>query len=198
MLYGISQRALFPGLAIGQYLELLFECSAQILQWREKDLPAEENRRFIRRGVELAASSRKLFFVNSFVEMAVAEGVDGIHLPSHQALEPAVRLREASGSRFLVGKSTHSMTEALQAEDQGADYVLLSPIRAPYSKPTGLETLGLEGLAQAVHKLRIPVFALGGISVQDLEVVGEMGAAGIAGITWVRIEMEGLLVQGRS
>jgi len=198
LLYGISQRVLFPGLPARQYLELLFECSAQILQWREKDLPAEENRRLIRCGVELAGLSHKLFLVNSCVKMAVEEGAQGVHLPSDQALEPVVLLREASGSRFLVGKSTHTIGEALQAEDQGADYVLLSPIRAPFSKSTSRETLGLEGLALAAQQLRIPVFALGGISSQDLASIGKVGAAGIAGITWVRIELESLLAKGRS
>ncbi len=90
----------------------------------------------------------------------------GLHLPSGEDIG-AWRAHEG-----LLGVSTHSLEEALSAEDAGADYVLLSPVFRPTSKPEDdRPTLGLEGLEAAQRRLGIPVFALGGITPANAEAV---------------------------
>jgi thiamine-phosphate pyrophosphorylase len=188
LLYGISAREAFPELDLFQYLELLFKSRAHILQWREKGLPVETSRECIRQGVALARSSGKVFLVNSLLELAWEERAHGVHLTSRQDTIAARRRREAPG--WLIGKSVHSLGEARIAEEEGADYVLLSPIYAPLSKADSRPPLGLETLRKAARLLRIPVFALGGVTDGHLQTLHREGAAGVAGITWLRREVE--------
>lgn len=90
----------------------------------------------------------------------------GLHLPGG---EDVAAWRAHVG---LLGVSTHSLAEALAAQEAGADYVLLSPVFRPTSKPSDTRpTLGLEGLARAQAALDIPVYALGGITPANASAV---------------------------
>ena len=196
-LYGISQRNAFPQLDPEDYLDLIFQSSAHALQWREKDLSVSKNRLFVKRGVELARQNGKVFLVNTHVELALEEGADGSHLTSMQELSHAISLRNRYGNRtFLLGKSTHSPEEVLKAAEQGADYVLLGPVQIPLSKRSNRFPLGYSMLARAVQLADIPVFALGGVQEAELACIGQLGAAGVAGITWLRKSITQCLDKG--
>jgi thiamine-phosphate diphosphorylase len=192
LLYGISARDTFPGLELFRYLELLFKTQAHVLQWREKDLPEDVARGCIRKGVALARNTGKVFIVNSFVPLALEEAAHGVHLTSKQEIAIALSLRGENSSGFLIGKSVHSLEEARKAESEGADYILLSPIFAPFSKRSVQTPLGIEVLQEVTSLLRIPVFALGGVDPGHLQMVHQAGAAGVAGISWLRQEAEAL------
>ena len=194
LLYGISDRSAFPDLDPSKYLELLFQTQAHILQWREKDLDMETNRGVIRRAAVLARRTGKLFLVNSLVELALQEGSDGTHLTSKQDLGEARDVcRRSAATEFILGKSAHSVREAEAAETEGADYILLGPIFEPISKETSIQPLGLAALREAAQMLYIPVFALGGMNERTLPDIAKTSAAGAAGISWLRREVEGLL-----
>ncbi len=194
ILYGISNRRAFSKLEPLSYLELLFQPRADIVQWREKDLPVEQNRSFVQRGVRLASETGKLFLVNSLLEVALEEEADGAHLTSSQEVGQARRVRDRFGARqFLLGKSVHSLSEAERAEAEGVDYLLLGPIFDPLSKRSDRLPLGCSTLQEAVQTLSIPVIAIGGIDESKLEEVFKTGAGGAAGITWVHREVERLL-----
>lgn len=175
---------------MSQYLQLLMASSAQIIQWREKDLSPRDRLHLIQQGIKLARSQDKLFLVNSFLELALKEGTDGVHLPGNQSVSQAVSLRVESGRNdFVIGKSVHSIEEGIRAEQEGADYVLLSPIFVPLSKISSRPVLGLQVLKQAVDAIRIPVFALGGVDESRFLEVFQAGAAGVAGISWIHLEV---------
>lgn len=189
-LYGISQRCFFPSLEPLQYLELIFETSADVIQWREKDISAEQNRVYIRRGAELSKKSGKLFLVNSLMEIGIQEGIGGVHLTSDQDMKWATEIRLAADlDEFVIGKSVHSLAEAVQAESEGADYVLLGPIFAPLSKSTTMFPLGGSILLEISQILNIPVVVVGGIDHSNFQEVSKKGIAGVAGITWVQNEI---------
>lgn len=184
--YAISNRSLFPGVSAQNYLQALFQAPAQMIQWREKDLSRNENRPFVRAGVKLSKKSGKIFLLNSDFELGLQERTDGAHLTSQQNLETATRMREAFGiGRFLLGKSAHSISGVLDAEKQGADYVLLAPIFDPISKASHTSALGLEVLQEAAETVSIPVVALGGVSEENAYLAFEAGAFAVAGISWV-------------
>ncbi len=198
ILYGISNRRDFPNLEPLSYLELLFQTPADIVQWREKDLPADLNRSFVQRGVRLASETGKLFLVNSLLEMALEEEADGAHLTSSQDVGEARRVRDRFGARqSLLGKSVHTLSEAVMAEAEGVDYLLLGPIFDPLSKGSYGLPLGCSALQEAVQTLSIPVIAIGGIDESKFGEVFKTGAGGAAGITWVQREVERLLEKPR-
>lgn len=194
LFYGISDRGAFPNLDPFDYLELLFQTRAHILQWREKDLDIETNRQLIQRGVGLARRIGKFFLVNSFVELALQEAADGTHLTSTQSLGEALDARKRfAANEFILGKSVHSVREAAAAEKEGADYVLLGPIFEPISKEASIQPLGLVTLRETAQMLYIPVFALGGVEERTFPEIAKTSIWGAAGISWLRREVVALL-----
>ncbi len=144
-------------------------------------------------GVRLAARTGKLFIVNSHLRLALQEGAHGAHLTSKQDLTQARLLRRSLGRDdrpFLLGKSVHAVSDALQAESQGADYIFLGPIFDPISKQSSQEPLGLASLREATQMLLTPVFALGGLGPSRLPDLRKTNAIGYAGIGWAIEEME--------
>ena len=190
----VSNRAAFPELDPLEYLELIVQTSAHIVQWREKDLTPEENRMFVRRGIELARLHSKLFFVNTLFEVAFQEGADGAHLTSGQDVRLARSSRDSlEGGETLIGKSVHSLEEAERAEREGAEYLVLGPIFDPLSKVPHASPLGTSTLREVAEKVKTPVFAIGGVDEPHFEAISKTGACGVAGITWAHREVERML-----
>ena len=79
----------------------------------------------------------------------------------------------------------------LRAEEEGADYVLVSPVLDPLSKESQAPALGFSELERIARSVEIPVFALGGVVESDLDRIVNCGAAGLAGITWLKRAIEG-------
>lgn len=151
------------------------------LQIREKDLPARDLLHLARRAQALARSSAAKIIVNSRLDVALAAGASGLHLPADSL--PAHRWRPLAPPGFLIGVSCHSLDEVRDAAASGADYVLFGPVFAPLSKPSALEPRGLDALRDAARAVAIPVLALGGITHDNSASCLAAGAAGIAAIS---------------
>jgi thiamine-phosphate pyrophosphorylase len=148
------------------------------LQLREKDL----DDRALYGLTRLARSVLPppgLLLVNGRLDVALAAGADGAHLPAEGV--PVASLRHRFGPRPLLGRSTHRIEEVEAAREAGADYVTFGPIYPTPGKAAYGEPPGLAGLAR-VAALGIPVYALGGITLERLGEVAATGAAGVAGI----------------
>jgi thiamine-phosphate pyrophosphorylase len=116
-----------------------------------------------------------IFIVNDHLDLAIRAGADGVHLGQDDlSLEAA---RAAWGG--LVGRSTHSLDQALEAQAQGADYIGVGPLFATPTKP-GRMAIGLEPLRQVGRQVTIPWFAIGGIDATNLESVLAAGATQVA------------------
>ncbi|RME69234.1 MAG: thiamine phosphate synthase, partial [Nitrospirae bacterium] len=146
------------------------------VQLREKDLPVRERLRWAYRMKEIVDRYSGMLFVNDRVDIAVSVGAQGVHL-TKDSLPVAVVRRHWPG--LLVGYSAHSLDEALQAEAEGAHFVTFSPVFETSSKPD-LKPQGLEKLKELCTALKIPVFALGGITPDNAGDVINSGAHGIA------------------
>jgi thiamine-phosphate pyrophosphorylase len=144
---------------------------------REKDLPARELAELARAIGRLTHDARADLFINGRVDLALACGAQGVHLPGDGFVPADVR---ALVSHIRIGVSTHTAEEARAAADSGADFVVFGPVFAPLSKPSFLVPQGAAGLARAAAACSVPVLALGGITPERAAICKNAGARGLA------------------
>lgn len=123
---------------------------------------------------------RAALFLNDRLDVALAAGADGVHLPA-RGLPPSAARRALARSSFsrrplLVGCSTHGLDEARRAAAGGADFVTFGPVWPTPSKAAFGPPLGPAALGEAVGALSIPVFALGGVDAGRAAVCAGLGA----------------------
>jgi thiamine-phosphate diphosphorylase len=113
-------------------------------------------------------------------DVAVAAGADGLHLAARSL--PLAAARRAVASTRLIGASVHNLDEAGQAEEEGADYLLLGPVFSTRSHPDRAP-LGIETYREAVLRARVPVLAIGGVDAERVAEVARAGGRGAAAIS---------------
>jgi thiamine-phosphate pyrophosphorylase len=118
--------------------------------------------------------------INDRLDVALAVGAEGVHLAGKSLpVRTACRL---AGGRLVIGRSVHSLEEACEAAAEGVDYVTFGHVFPTHSKP-GSPPRGPEQLAEIVAAVDVPVLAIGGIHVANLDSVLATGCAGVAVIS---------------
>lgn len=146
----------------------------EMIQIREKQLSSSELRSLVESAMALPNPKRSRILVNTDIEIAVECGADGVHLPAALGLARVPDLPHG----FLIGVSCHTRGEVERAEREGTDFVVFGPVFATGGK----KPVGLDALRDVARSVRIPVYALGGITEQNADACIAAGAAGIAGI----------------
>jgi thiamine-phosphate pyrophosphorylase len=190
LLYYITDRKGFAGAESDQRAALL-RCIAEAaragvdyIQLREKDLIAAKLELLAREalGVVRDTSATTKLLINSRADIALEVGADGVHLPAGSP--PANEFRDywmrLTNREPIIGVSAHSVEAVERAESDGASFAVLAPI---FEKAAiAAKGIGLDVLREACSQSRIPVLALGGVSLANAHACLEAGAAGIAGI----------------
>ena len=152
-----------------------------LVQIREKLLTAKALYELTEASARITSGSSTKLLVNDRADIAASAGADGVHLRAN-SLSPCV-VRSAFGEQFLIGVSTHSLSEASMARDEGADFVVLGPVFDTSSKLQYGPPLGLEQLRDVASELApLPVLALGGVKPSNAADCIRAGASGFAAI----------------
>ena len=163
-----------------------------LVQVRERDMDARDLSRLITRCLDAVRGSRTRILVNDRLDVALTAGAHGVHLRSDSV--PASRARSLAPIGFLIGRSVHSLAEAVTAcEGGGLDYLLFGTVFATASKPDQAPA-GVNALAEISASVRLPVLGVGGITPHTAAQLEGTGCAGFAAIGWFA-DTNGFVVQ---
>jgi len=181
-LYVIVGSALCRG-AVEDAVLAALRGGADVIQLREKGVYEADYVTLARRVKKIVADAGKTFIVNDNPSVALSSGADGVHVGADDV--PLLECRLLLGPDAIVGVSTHSVEDVVAASEGGADYVGFGPVFETETKAQARPALGLEPLraaaaAAAAAAAKVPLFAIGGMTVERVAGVLATGAHGIA------------------
>ena len=179
-LYGFIDTAYLGDRDPGEVARAMIEGGVDIIQVRAKGLPHPECVKLGLTVVGVAFRYDVPVIVNDDIDAAFETGADGVHLGQEDwaAIPRETRVNQLANMR-LVGRSTHSLDQALAAERDGADYLGVGPVFATATKP-GVKPVGLELVREVHERVATPFFAIGGITLDNVDSVLGAGARRIA------------------
>jgi len=181
-LYPVTDQGLSLGRTDLEVLEGLIAGGARIVQLREKHLSKKDFYLLAQDFRDRTAKAGMLLIINDHLDIALACGADGVHLGQDDL---PLTVAKKLAPDLVIGVSTHSLEEALEAQEQGADYVNIGPIFATQTKELSMSPLGPETINKIVPQLKIPFTVMGGINQSNIREVLRAGAGKIAVVTAV-------------
>lgn len=177
LLYAVTDRMWLNGRKLAADVEKALQGGATFVQLREKDASFDD---FVEQAKEVKDVCKKYgvpFVINDNIEVALAVDADGVHVG--QSDMEAGRVRERLGADKIIGVSTRTVKEALLAQERGADYL---GVGAMFNTSTKLDAsdVSFEELRQICETVEIPVVAIGGIGLNNVEELSGTGIDGVA------------------
>lgn len=180
-LYVILHPSIPPDRPLNDVLTKSAKAGARIFQYRNKSASMKEAYEEALPLRRIAAELGVLFIVNDRCDLALAVDADGVHLG--QGDLPLDLARKVMGPDKLIGISTHNPDQVRAASAGKPDYLGFGPIFKPGSKQDHDPVVGMEGLRAVRSLTSLPIFAIGGITVENVGEVMKAGANGVAVIS---------------
>ena len=173
---------IYPIVESAAWVQRLLPLGVRLVQLRVKDRPAEEVRAQIRESQKLCAASDAQLIVNDYWELAIEEGCDFVHLGQGDLDQADTRAVRKAGIR--LGVSTHDERELDRALSVAPDYIALGPIYPTLLKVMPWAPQGLARVTEWKKRIgRIPLVAIGGLTLERLRGVFAAGADVAAVVT---------------
>jgi thiamine-phosphate pyrophosphorylase len=172
-LYGIIDLGYVEESEITHVAEQMIEGGVDLIQLRGKNKSIRELIDLSVELHELTAKSSTPLIVNDHAEVGRSAPVEGVHVGQDD--DPIEMVRQRVDRDILIGKSTHSLEQALAAQREGADYIGLGPIFATPTKPDYIP-IGLAEISRVHAEVSLPIFCIGGINLDNLQSVIDAGA----------------------
>lgn len=179
-IYPVTCERLSNGRSNLEVLKAVIQGGARIIQLREKEYSGKKMYDLALKFREITNKAGVLLIINDHVDIAMAVEADGVHLGQDDfPLKAAIKI----APQLLIGASTHSLKEAIQAQKEGADYINIGPI-FPTGTKEGIERfLGPEAIAAISPEIDVPFTVMGGISESNIDQVLANGARRVAMVT---------------
>ncbi len=162
-------------LSHAEQVKRLIKGGARFIQLRDKYALPKQFYDDAKLAIEIARQSSVKIIINDRVDIALALKADGVHL-GQEDLPPA-KAREILGEKAIIGFSTHSIGQAVEAVKLPIDYVAIGPVFATTTKENPDEVVGIEGVKRVREAIGdFPLVAIGGISAENVSQILESGA----------------------
>lgn len=173
VLYGIVDAGYVADEAMPAMARALIRGGAGILQLRAKGREPADITRLARGILPVCRDAGVPFIINDHPAIAAEVGADGVHIGQDDG--SLAGTRRVVGPHAIVGRSTHSLSQALAADAEGFDYLGFGPLFPTGTKP-GRPAIGLDAIASAMREVRRPLYCIGGINESTLPGVIAAGA----------------------
>ena len=181
-LYLVTSRSMSAGRTTETIVRAALAGGVRLIQLRGKELPANEFAALAHKVRRWTADGGALLIINDRLDVALAVGADGVHLGQEDLPMTAARKMAPD---LILGASSHSVSEARDAQRQGASYVNIGPLFPTKTKAWGRGFLGLAGLKRISATITIPFTVMGGIKKSHIRELVAAGAHTIAVVTAV-------------
>lgn len=179
-IYPVTCERLSAGRSNLEVLEGVIQGGARIIQLREKEYHARDLYHLAVRFREITATAGILLIINDNVDIALAVDADGVHLGQEDL---PLKVARTLAPDLLIGASTHSLEEAIQAQEDGADYINIGPIFPTKTKEEAQHFLGTDAIARISPHVEVPFTVMGGINESNIDAVLTNGARRVAMVT---------------
>ncbi|MCX8065514.1 MAG: thiamine phosphate synthase [Candidatus Hydrogenedentes bacterium] len=181
-LYVVITEKMCKGRPSTLVLEECLKAGVKIVQFREKE--GEDKEKFYKAKMfrEITNSYGALLIIDDRIDIALMVNADGVHLGQKDL--PISEARRIA-PELIIGASTHSVEQAIKAQEEGASYVNIGPLFPTQTKTGTAEPLGVDAIERTKPYLKVPFTCMGGIKLQNIEEVLKRGARHIAVVTAV-------------
>jgi thiamine-phosphate pyrophosphorylase len=178
-LYGILDLGYVAIAEAERVTKAMIDGDVDLLQLRAKKHSVGEIVDLVAKLHAITSAAGIPLIVNDHAEVASKVPVEGVHVGQDD--DAVAHARKKAGRHILIGKSTHSLEQAVAAQREGADYIGFGPIFATPTKPD-YQPIGLTGIKRVHHEVSVPIFCIGGIKIDNL---GQVMAAGVKRVALV-------------
>lgn len=193
-LYVCTDRGLMSSATIEESVEQAILGGCTVIQLREKECSSREFFETARKVKEITKRYQVPLIINDRVDIALAVDADGVHVG--QSDLPAKVVRKLLGKDKIIGVSAAKVEEAVQAQEDGADYLGVGAMFATGTK-TNTRSVSIEDLKKICSSVQIPIVAIGGIHEDNAASLKNTGIAGLAVVSAVVAQPDVALAAAR-